>query len=119
MTSEQYSQIASDFTSLVKVALKKAKQDVVSDPYDVALTMPALISLVNTVGYLRGQDGVFVDSMPPGIDHKAMYAVEDECEKELNEIIEILLKSKEADLYRRRLESYFVKSRTGGKPDVM
>lgn len=115
MTSDQYLAFASEFASLVKMALAKAEGDIAQDAHAVAKTMPALISLVNSVGYLRGQDSILVDFTPEGTDRKPLYAAEDECENRLNKLISTLLQSDEAAYYRQKLENYLVKSRSGEK----
>jgi hypothetical protein len=88
--------------------------------YELARHMPALICLVNTVGYLRGQDGMFLDIRPLiGVDQRELYKYEDLFEKRLNRLIDILMDSDVKDYYKERLESYFVKVRTKQKPSVV
>jgi hypothetical protein len=86
--------------------------------HDLARQMPAIISLVNTVGYLRGQDGVFLDIRPQTGNQSEFYEYENEFEKRLDKLIDILMESDEKDFYKERLESYLVKSRTKQKPTV-
>jgi hypothetical protein len=80
--------------------------------------MPALISLVNTVGYLRGRDGVFLNIRPQTEDQAEFYKYEDQFEKRLDKLIDVIMDSDEKDFYKERLESYLVKSRTKQKPTV-
>lgn len=80
--------------------------------------MPAIISLVNTVGYLRGQDGMFLDIRPRTENQNEFYGYEDLFEKRLNKLIDILMDSDEKDFYQERLESYLIKSRTKQKSTV-
>ncbi|HDS11692.1 MAG TPA: hypothetical protein ENN77_02185, partial [Candidatus Wirthbacteria bacterium] len=60
----------------------------------LATQMPAIISLVNSIGYLRGQDGVFLDirpSLPSG--QKELYGYEEYFEHKLQNLINRLLDS--------------------------
>ena len=87
--------------------------------HDVARHMPALISLVNTVGYLRGQDGVFVDFRPSvGGKQKDLYELENVFEKRLEALIDKILGSKEKSFYLERLDSYFTKKRSKQTPTI-
>lgn len=76
--------------------------------------MPAIISLVNTVGYLRGQDGVFLNVRPPKVSEfqKELYTYEDQFEVRLKRLIETILSSDEKGSYTERLERYFITART-------
>ncbi len=85
---------------------------------DLARQMPALISLVNTVGYLRGQDGVFLDFRPKTENQKEFYEYENNFEKRLEKLIDILLASNQKKFYLDRLESYFIKVRSKEPPTV-
>lgn len=80
--------------------------------------MPAIISLVNTVGYLRGQDGMFLDIRPRTENQGEFYKYEDQFETRLDKLIDILMDSDEKDFYIERLESYLIKSRTKQKSTV-
>ena len=86
--------------------------------YEVAHQMPALISLVNTVGYLRGQDGMFLDIRPKTDNQKEFYGYEDAFEKRLENLIDIIMDSDQKQHYLERLDSYLVKSRTKQTPTV-
>lgn len=88
------------------------------DLHELARRMPALISLVNTIGYLRGQDGVFLDVRPGTENQEEFYGYEDAFEKRLQQLIDMLIDSDERKFYRLRLDSYFVKFRTGQKATI-
>jgi hypothetical protein len=92
---------------------------VIHSIHDVASHMPALISLVNTVGYLRGQDGVFVDFRPSvGRKQNDLYELENLFEKRLEALIDKILGSKEKSYYLQRLDSYFTKTRSKQPPTL-
>ena len=74
--------------------------------------MMALIALVNTVGYLRGQGGMFLDIRPMTSHQKQLYAYEDMFEVRLNRLIGIILNSEVNEFYKERLDAYFIKART-------
>jgi len=119
-TAEEYTNFVREFVTLLGQQLTiwedRAKNK--SGLHDLARQMPAIISLVNTVGYLRGQDGIFIDIRPHTENQKEFYVYEDMFENRLNKLIDTLMASEEKDYYLERLESYLVKSRTKQKPTV-
>ena len=80
--------------------------------HELALQLPALISLVNTVGYLRGQDGMFLDIRPRTENQQELYGYEDLFESRLRQMIKKVLDSTERQLYVDTLSSYYIKTRT-------
>ncbi len=118
---DEMKKFVEQFVSLLDAEMSKWEEKI-KDPTNIAdliHAMPALISLVNTVGYLRGQDGMF--DVGPEI-RVALSAdirkYEDIFEERLNKLIDVLLQSKEKGYYEQRLDSYFTKSRTKQKPTV-
>lgn len=75
--------------------------------------MPALISLVNIVGYLRGQDAMFLEWRPEvgPAEQSELYQNEQALEEQLTAVIDRLMASRFAGQYQQRLEEYFVESR--------
>lgn len=121
--SAEYLLFAQSFFAMVQSACANAKTEMqASGPDAVIHRMPALISLVNCVGYLRGQDGFFLDDRPkPASDiQRHLYRMEDEAEKQLNELIELILAADGVkERYKERLTNYFVRSRSGEKPTTL
>lgn len=119
-TADEYTKFVREFVTLLDEQFSiwedRAKNN--EELHDLARQMPAIISLVNTVGYLRGQDGVFLDIRPQTENQTEFYKYEDQFEKRLDKLIDILMDSDEKDFYKERLESYLVKSRTKQKPTV-
>jgi len=118
----EWKQFVEQFVTLLDTEMTRWEEKAKDQTYITELihAMPALISLVNTVGYLRGQDGMF-DHLGPEIRHATTqknYEYEDELESRLNKLIDIILQSKEKDYYTQRLDSYFTKVRTKQKPTV-
>lgn len=118
MESQDYEKHFDDFVSLVDKQLA-IYESASADLGNLARTLPALISLVNTIGYLRGQDGMFLDFRPRTDNQKHFYATEHEYEKRLNSLISKVLESKHADYYKKRLHSYFCQVRTLEKGTVL
>ncbi len=118
LTAEEYTNFVREFVTLLDEQLmlweKLAKDN--KNLHDLAHQMPAIISLINTVGYLRGQDGMFLDNRPQTDNQKEFYGYEDLFEGRLEKLINILMFSEEKEYYRERLESYLVKSRVKEKP---
>lgn len=79
--------------------------------------LPHLICLVNVVGYLRGQDNVFMNSRPEGIPFQdALYTNEALFEKRLAAVIGRVRESGGEVALRTRLEQYLVNFRLDGSP---
>jgi hypothetical protein len=119
-TADEYTRFVREFATLLdeqfNVWEDRAKNK--EKLHDLARQMPAIISLVNTVGYLRGQDGMFLDIRPRTENQSEFYGYENLFEKRLNQLIDILMDSGEKEYYKERLESYLIKSRTKQKPTV-
>jgi len=113
-TGDEYTKFVREFATLLDEQLNvwedRAKNK--ENLHELARQMPAIISLVNTVGYLRGQDGMFLDIRPRTENQSEFYGYEDLFEKRLEQLINILMDSDEKDFYKDRLESYLIKSRT-------
>lgn len=86
--------------------------------HDLARHMPALIGLTNTIGYLRGQDGCFLDFRPRTDQQDHFFKQEKAFEKRLQVLIDRLLNSSERDFYEKRLHSYFTLVRTNRDAEV-
>lgn len=119
-TADEYIKFVREFVTLLdeqfSVLEDRAKNK--ENLHGLAHQMPAIISLVNTVGYLRGQDGMFLDMCPRTENQSELYGYEDLFENRLDQLIDILMDSDEKDFYKERLESYLIKSRTKQKPTV-
>jgi hypothetical protein len=74
-----------------------------------------IISLVNTIGFLRGQDGMFNDIRPPAtVSIGGLYRFEDDLENRLRVLIDYI-ESEESgvtDFYHRYLHRFYVASRS-------
>ncbi len=116
----EYLALAQAFFNLVEQECGRMKSLILAEGPSAAVhQMPALISLVNCVGYFRGQDGMFREAHPPSIGdlQTFLYKMEDAVEKQLEEIIQLILASEPAKQeYKERLMNYFVRSRCGEKP---
>lgn len=80
--------------------------------HSLSESMPAIISLVNTVGYLRGQDGVFLNIRPRTDMQNKLYKLEDIFEKRLQKLIDVLMQSPAKEYYLKRLQKYFIDARS-------
>ncbi len=119
-TADEYANFVRAFVTLLDKQLSvwedyaKNKEEL----HELAGLMPALISLVNTVGYLRGQDGVFTDLRPQPENQSEFYRYENLFEERLEKLINIFMSSDEKEYYQERLEFEFIKSRTKQKSTV-
>lgn len=113
-SAEGYTEFVRAFATLLdqQLTLLEGYMNRKEGAHNLIQQMPALISLVNTVGYLRGQDGMFLDIRPSTENQKEFYEYEDLFEKRLSTLIDFVLSSEEKEYYQERLESYFVKART-------
>jgi hypothetical protein len=119
-TGEEYTKFVREFVTLLdrELSVLEERVEKKEDIRNIARRMPAIISLVNTVGYLRGQDNVFLKIRPSTENQREFYNYENLFEDRLNKIIEFLLDSEEKDFYIEILESYLVKVRSGQKTDM-
>ncbi len=119
-TGENYTDFVRAYATLLDKQLA-AYEQLAQDPNElgiVAQQLPALISCVNTAGYLRGQDGMFLNFRPRTENQKEFYSYEDGFEKRLRSLIEIVLNSDKKEYYLSRLESYYVTVRSN-KPGTI
>ncbi len=84
-----------------------------SDMQALAHHIPRLVSLVNSLGLIRGQDNYFVDFREPSnpFFQKEMYINETEMEERLNKLIDKVLKSGVVNRYKIEMYKYFTESR--------
>ncbi len=115
--AQEYTDLVEKFSALVDQELSRVESDQREGmDHDIALRLPAIISAVNTIGYLRGQDGMFFDFRPQDIIgtglQGAFYANEDAFESRLQAIINYIGTTKENAFYCERLERYYITART-------
>ncbi len=114
-TAEEYMAVARSLTALMLLeshAIEKALRN--DEVHTVLQRLPGMISIVNTIGYLRGQDGFFLNERPAGIIdfQKELYALEDAGEKFLNYVTkELCSNPTQIGRLRARLTEYFVQAR--------
>ncbi|MBT4153981.1 MAG: hypothetical protein HOE53_05035 [Candidatus Magasanikbacteria bacterium] len=113
-TAQEYTDFVRAYATLLdeQLAIWEERAKNKESLHEVAHAMPALISLVNTVGHLRGQDGMFLHIRPQTDSQKEFYGYEDLFEKRLNHLIEIVQSSEEKEFYIERLKQYFVSARS-------
>lgn len=111
-TSEEYVEFVRKFATLLDEQMstieKKAETEGVSA---VVSQIPPIISLVNTMGYLRGQDGMFLDIRPSTAYQKEFYALEDMFEARLYKLVDAIMQSDQKQYYVDRLDKYYMKAR--------
>ena len=114
-TAEEYKNLVSKYYYLVDSELKKIEKVIEEHSGQLEIeSLPKLISLVNVIGYLRGQDNAFIDVRPAGVSEyqRELYDNEDAFEKRLRAIIDVISSNKEyLQRYKDVLERYFVKAR--------
>lgn len=116
-TVEAYMLMAKQFAWLVDAELTKLERDAqAGDLHTVTHRLPALISTINTVGYLRGQDGLFLDFRPgdlAGDCQRQLYAAEDAVEGRLWRLIDLVWKDENSQKeYLAKLQTYYIHART-------
>ncbi len=118
--TDEYLRFAESFFAMAERECVRMKERIEKEGASAAVhQMPALISLVNCVGYLRGQDGMLYEAPRSGI-LGPLYKMEDTVEKHLDEIIQSILAADQVkEVYKERLMNYFVRSRCGEKPTIL
>ena len=116
VSEKDYMDFVEKFVTLLNMQLEIFEQKTIDkdDLINLVQSMPALISLVNTVGYLRGQGGMFLEIRSVTASQKQLYSHEDMFEARLNKLIDVVLNSEVEDIYKERLDTYFLKARTQG-----
>ncbi len=113
-TPNEYRDLVAWYTFLLNKEFEMVEQEMeFGSPMEIAECIPKLISAVNVVGYLRGQDKMFIVPRPNGIDFQAeLYKTEEFYEDRLWKLIDYVNKDEKASRkYRGLLEEYYVKSR--------
>lgn len=110
-----YLPFTQSFYALVSQELDKAEDMVKRNDFNGLIgRMPGIISLVNCMGYLRGQDGFFLDERPQEISvvQKDLYQMEDACEARLQKLVDAIGDSELQNAYIQKLTQYYLKART-------
>ncbi|MBP9864492.1 hypothetical protein KBC54_03530 [Patescibacteria group bacterium] len=113
--SSDYLSFAKSYYSLVSFALDQAEEMLDKKDLEWLISrMPGIISMVNSVGYLRGQDGFFLDNRPQPLSEiqKELYGMEDEVESRLQKLTDAMSDSEVSDAYLERLTQYFIRARS-------
>jgi hypothetical protein len=122
-TDKEYTDFVRSFVTLLDEQFNYWEKQTVEGKRDdlhyLARQMPALISLVNTMGYLRGQDAMFLDIRPHTEHQQEFYQYEYAFEERMKKFIDMLMASEEKDYYIERLDSYLIKTRTQQKPTIV
>lgn len=109
--AEEYKDLVEKFSFLVEKEFEKCEKMKDGDILGVIQNLPKLISLVNTIGYLRGQDGAFLEARPHTDFQPDLYKNEDVFEAKLYKLIDFISSPEAKARYRQRLEEYFLKAR--------
>ncbi len=114
-TAAEYRTLVEQFSFLVDAELKKFENiNSADEAHTAALEAPKLVSLVNTIGYLRGQDNAFLDIRPHEVVEyqKELYANEDSFEDRLKELLNKIVAFGKTDIYNFYMNEYYIKSRS-------
>lgn len=111
----QYIALVERFSGLVDLEFKQVEAFEGKDKLHwVAQKLPALISMVNVIGQLRGE--AFLDVRPKDLVETNvqgfLYKNEDFFEKRLNVLIKEVCESGENTYYLDRLEGYYLRARS-------
>lgn len=99
---DEYQNFVEQVYFLADQELKKAEEIKIKDNHhDLALVLPKLVSIVNIIGYLRGQDNIFVDFRPHVSFQQELYLMEEEFEKRLSQLIDYIKTTDSKDLYAK------------------
>ena len=109
-TAEEYCELVQRYAFLVDAEMKLA-EETVETSYG-SEWLPQCISAVNVIGYLRGQHNMFVEERPQLDFQGAIYHNEDSFERRLALLIAKILQSASAEVYKTKLQEYYVDYRT-------
>src|SRR5665213_2763005 len=115
-SGENYQHTAEAVSFLIFWELKKAEAGLDAlksgaHPSKVLTALPRLVSMVNMMGYFRGQDDAFLEIRPkgPAVNQAELYRAEKKYEKMLRKIITRLYDAGHGDECHACLEQYYVK----------
>ncbi|MBP7774747.1 hypothetical protein KA078_03070 [Candidatus Woesebacteria bacterium] len=93
---------------LVDMELKKAESRMQNGEHEsLSFLLPRVMCAVNTIGYLRGQDNIFVDFRPPVSFQRDLYAIEGECERRLSTLLNYIATTQSNQLFIEEKHKYF------------
>lgn len=114
-TLDEYKDLVSRLSWLIDAQLKAAEEIAREHPLQYPMgSVPKLISLVNMIGYVRGQDGAFLDIRPnsEGSYQDELYDNENAFEKRLTDfLIAIAPDTQRKEALKFELEQYYIKAR--------
>lgn len=110
-TAEEYLQTLTRLCALVDGQMITAEEaQTKGDLRSVAQALPPLISMVNTIGYFRGEDNQFLSGRPPEVTHyqEELRAYEKGFVDRLSSLISFIMQSDERTHYRQLLHEYYL-----------
>jgi len=116
-TQEEYIDLVEKLSYLVDKEITEYEMLLQKNVFEVVNAMPKIISLVNVIGYLRGQGGAFLNFRPKVSEHQeSLYKNEDAFEARLYKLVEKISESEETrNHYESTLKEYFIKNRLSTK----
>lgn len=111
MDEKEYIDLFNNFKTIIDKQLEYFETNTENN-HELANKLPALISLINTIEYLRGQEGMFLNFRPHTSNQAEFYKIENEFEKRLEKLITRILNSEEAEFYKTKIHTYFCEVRT-------
>lgn len=109
-TPGEYRELVQRYSFLVDAEMQRLEES--PDTRYLADRLPQLISAVNVIGYLRGQDNMFVEERPPLDFQSALYRNEDAFERRLSALVAKVMSSPSAEEYQAKLKRYYFDFRT-------
>lgn len=104
-----YKFLVESYYYLVDMELKKAESRMQNGEHEsLSFLLPRVMCAVNTIGYLRGQDNVFIDFRPPVSFQRDLYAIEDECNKRLMALLDYIATTQSNQLFIEEKRKYFL-----------
>ena len=111
-TVKVYMDLVEKLSYLTDNALKKLEKQVEEkDIWSASHFIPEVISLVNTIAYLRGDSAIFLEYRPDGLEEfqRDLYRNEDVFIARLYKLIEIISESeKDRKIYKNALKEYYI-----------
>jgi hypothetical protein len=111
-SQEEYMDFVEKSVFLIDSELKKTEELMSRGEHGlIAVFLPQLISIVNYAGYLRGQDGLFLDFRPSTTSQNDLYKMENEFEKRLVFLIDYIKNTESNIIAEARIKEYYLKNR--------
>ncbi len=110
---DDYLRFVRQFVTLTNQKLSEAEEAILDKTRinSVADMLPGIIAMVESTGFLRGQDGFFHEIERTGESQNEFYSYEDGFLKRLDKVILAVVESEAKEFYNDKMNHFYVMSK--------